>query len=157
MPNTLIIGYGNPLRGDDGLGWRVAERLRALIRNPEVEILALHQLTPELMDPISRAGSVIFIDACVGPVPGEIQERSVEPQASGAAFSHHATPAALLAGARALYGRAPAATLITVTGADFSVSDRLSPAVGARIDIVAAAAQRRIGYDRDPSAGPDRT
>jgi hydrogenase maturation protease len=110
-----------------------------LIQDPDVEILTLHQLTPELMDPISRADRVIFIDACEGPVPGEIRERTVEPQAApGAAFSHHATPAALLAGARALYGRAPHATLITVTGADFSLSDQLSPAVSARMDAVAA-------------------
>jgi hydrogenase maturation protease len=148
MATTLIIGYGNPLRGDDGLGWHVAERLRALIRKPEVEILALHQLTPELMDPISRAGNVIFIDACVGPVPGEIQERSLEPQASGAAFSHHATPAALLAGARALYGHAPQATLITVTGADFSLSDQISDAVSARLDAVVATVMGRT--DRRP-------
>jgi len=141
---TLIIGYGNPLRGDDGLGWHVAQRLRTLIQDPDVEILTLHLLTPELMDPISRAGRVIFIDACAGPVPGEIQERTIEPQAgAGAAFSHHATPAALLAGARALYGRAPQTTLITVTGADFSLSDQLSPAVRARIDEVVAATLRR--------------
>jgi len=145
MPNTLIVGYGNPLRGDDGLGWHVAERLRALVRDPDVEILALHQLTPELMDPISRADRVIFIDACEGPVPGEIQERTIEPQAAArAAFSHHATPAALLAGARALYGRAPQATLITVTGADFSVSDRLSPEVSAAADAVVRMALRLI-------------
>jgi hydrogenase maturation protease len=141
MPNTLIIGYGNPLRGDDGVGWRVAERLRAAIHDPDIEILAVHQLTPELMDPISRAGRVIFIDAAAGPVPGEIQERTVEPHAAaGAAFSHHATPAALLAGARTLYGRAPQATLLTVAGADFSLSDDLSPAVGSRVDAVVEAA-----------------
>jgi len=28
MPHTLIIGYGNPLRGDDGFGWHAALRLR---------------------------------------------------------------------------------------------------------------------------------
>src|SRR5664279_5559219 len=121
MSNPLIIAYGNPLRGDDGLGWRVAEALRAA--RPDLQILTLQQLTPELMDPISRAGRVVFIDACEGAVPGEIRESVVQPQAAGAAFTHHATPAALLAGAQALYGRAPAANLITVTGADFSFSD----------------------------------
>ena len=28
MGRVLIIGYGNPLRGDDGFGWHAAERLR---------------------------------------------------------------------------------------------------------------------------------
>jgi hydrogenase maturation protease len=144
MPNTLIVGYGNPLRGDDGLGWHVAERLRASVHNPDIEILTLHQLTPELMEPISRADRAIFIDAAAGLIPGEIRERAVEPQNFGRAFTHHATPAALLAGAHALYGRAPQATLITVTGADFSVSDQLSPVVASRLDAVVAACVRAI-------------
>ena len=142
---ALIICYGNPLRGDDGLGWRVAERLRVAVQDPSVEILSLHQLTPELMDPISHADRAIFIDACDGLVPGEIQERVVEPQTMGVAFTHHSTPAALLAGARSLYGRAPMATLITVTGADFSLSDELSPVVSARMDDVVSAALRIVG------------
>ncbi|MBK7179706.1 MAG: hypothetical protein IPH82_21430 [Chloroflexi bacterium] len=25
--NSLLIGYGNPLRGDDGIGWRVVEEI----------------------------------------------------------------------------------------------------------------------------------
>jgi Ni,Fe-hydrogenase maturation factor len=82
-------------------------------------------------------------------VPGEIQERTIEPQAAArAAFSHHATPAALLTGARALYGRAPQAILITVTGADFSLSDQLSPEVGARMEDVVARAARHIACDK---------
>ena len=34
-----------------------------LINDPDVEIVPLHQLTPELMDPLRRADRVIFIDA----------------------------------------------------------------------------------------------
>ena len=142
--SVLILCYGNPLRGDDGVGWHAAEGLRAVIRDPHVEILALHQLTPELMEAISHADRVIFIDACVGPVPGEIQERQVEPQAGGAAFTHHITPAALMAGAMGLYGRAPQATLITVTGSDFSLSDKLSPVVSSAVDAMVQSALRLI-------------
>ena len=149
MPHVLIVGYGNPLRGDDGLGWRVTERLRELVHDPAVEILTLHQLTPELMDPVSRARRVIFIDACTGGNPGEIRERAVAPDsaahAAGAAFTHHATPEALLAGARALYGRAAEAWMISVTGADFSLSAELSPAVSGRLEQVVAAVLRLAG------------
>ena len=35
MPDTLIIGYGNPLRGDDGAGYIAAELLRERIHDPE--------------------------------------------------------------------------------------------------------------------------
>src|ERR1017187_6668201 len=93
MSRILIIGYGNPLRGDDAFGWRVAERLLELNHDPAVEILCLHQLTPELMDPLSRADFAIFIDACAGGKPGAIAERRIEAGAAGtASFTHHATP-----------------------------------------------------------------
>src|ERR1035438_8523471 len=62
MSRVLILAYGNPLRGDDAFGWRVAERLLELPPDPSVEILRLHQLTPELMDPLSRADLALFID-----------------------------------------------------------------------------------------------
>jgi len=148
MLRTLVIGYGNPLRGDDGVGGCAAERLRVMVSDPAVEILSLHQLTPELMEPISRAGRVIFIDACAGPNPGEIRERRVEPkELQRAAFTHHPSPESLVAGARTLYGRAGEATLVTVVGADFSLSSDLSPVVRQRMDDVLAAVLRLSAAD----------
>jgi hydrogenase maturation protease len=145
MPGILIIGYGSPLRGDDSLGWHATERLRSVIDRPDVEILSLHQLTPELMDPISRADRVVFIDACEGAEPGAISERAVDPGAAPAAFfTHHSTPEALIAGARTLYGRAAEGRMFSVAGADFSCSPDLSPAVAARVDELVAAVLRTI-------------
>jgi hydrogenase maturation protease len=130
MARVLIIGYGNPLRGDDGFGWEAAEQLRERVSGPDLEILSLHQLTPELMEPIGRAERVIFIDAAVEGEPGEIRERRVEPAAaSTVAMTHYATPEGLLAGARRLYGRAAEGWMITVAGADFSMGAALTVAV----------------------------
>lgn len=152
MSRILIVGYGNPIRGDDALGWRAAERLRELVTDPSVEILTLHQLAPELMEPLSQADLAVFIDAGVGPEPGAVLERRLDPRPSGSAsFTHHAPPEALLWGARALYGRAAEGRMITVTGADFSYSMDLSPTVEARLEDVASAVLRLIGK---PSAGP---
>src|SRR5262245_29107852 len=67
---VLIIGYGNPLRADDGVGWQAARHLAELLRDEPIEILALHQLTPELAEPISRADLIIFIDASNEGQPG---------------------------------------------------------------------------------------
>ena len=80
MPNTLIIGYGNALRGDDGAGYIAAELLRERIHDPNVEVFSLQQLTPELMEPVSRASQVIFMDASVVGPGGEVQPR---PAAAG--------------------------------------------------------------------------
>jgi hydrogenase maturation protease len=45
--DLLVIGYGNELRSDDGVGPRVA-RAVAEWRLPGVEAIAVHQLTLEL-------------------------------------------------------------------------------------------------------------
>ena len=61
MTEILVIGYGNTLRSDDGAGQRVAE-LVAEWKLPNVRSLPVHQLTPELAEPISQAELVIFVD-----------------------------------------------------------------------------------------------
>ena len=139
MPHTLIIGYGNPLRGDDGFGWHAALRLRDLIHDAGIEILAVHQLTPELMDPISRAHRVIFIDAAVGEDAGKLTVTTLA--ATGGpppAFTHFATPAALLEGARSLYGAKPEALLLTVVGLDFELGEELSLPVRVALESLVA-------------------
>jgi hydrogenase maturation protease len=129
MARVLIIGYGNPLRGDDAFGYVAAERLRQLIRDPEVDVVAVQQLTPELMEPLSRATRAVFLDAAAEGKPGTISERRIQPLPAAPAFTHFATPEALLAGARALYGSAPAALLLTVAGAGFEFGAPLSEPV----------------------------
>jgi hydrogenase maturation protease len=140
MPANLIIGYGNPLRGDDAFGWLAARRLQELIRDPAIEIMALQQLTPELMEPLSRARRAVFLDAAAGGEPGKLTIAAVDAApASASAFTHFATPAALLAGAAALYGARPAAFLVTVAGADFSISEELSEPVSRALELLTPA------------------
>lgn len=125
----LVIGYGNPLRGDDAFGFLAAERLREMVDDPDVEVRTLQQLTPELMEPLSRAARAIFLDAAAEGPPGELRRRRLDPQAVVPSFTHVATPEGLLAGARALYGAAPPALLLTVAGADFEFGGPLSAPV----------------------------
>jgi hydrogenase maturation protease len=130
MPTNLIIGYGNPLRGDDAFGWLAARRLQELIEDPAIKIMALQQLTPELMEPLSQVRRAIFIDAAAAGDPGKLTVASLEAAPGGAsAFTHFATPAALLAGAGSLYGARPEGFLITVVGMDFSMGAELSAPV----------------------------
>lgn len=143
----LIIGYGNPLRGDDGVGWRVVEEidngqwsivngqlgnLQTEIRNPQ--LIAVHQLLPELAEPISQAGMVVFVDASVEGEPGAVQVRAVtpRPQQMGA-FTHHFDPAGLLAYAAEVYGRFPPAYLVTITAVSLGYEEHLSPMVEAAL------------------------
>ena len=148
MARTLIIGYGNPLRGDDRLGWCVAERLRDLPEiagDLETEIIACHQLTPELAEPVSRAELVIFIDAAEAGIPGDLRCERVEAEGREPdALGHHFTPARVLAYALALFGAKPKALIFSVVAASFEPGEHLSPVVEAAIPEVVAQIRHRI-------------
>lgn len=138
----LIIGYGSPLRGDDAVGYLAAERLQETNTDRETEIVAVHQLTPELADPISRAAEVVFIDASVGGVPGQIGRRAIAPSTGRQPLTHYATPEGLLAAAQAVYGAAPPATLITVTVGSTELSESLSAPVRTALESLLLAEKR---------------
>lgn len=127
---TLLIGYGNPLRGDDGVGWVVADALQDWTG---VTAVSTHQLLPELADQIACAEKVVFVDATVEGVPGEIRITAVSPQTNGSASTHQMSPGILLSYAAELYGRCPPAYLITVTGQDFGYTETLSPLVASQL------------------------
>jgi hydrogenase maturation protease len=121
----LIIGYGNTLRGDDGAGPRVAETVAAM-NLPGVRALACPQLTPELADPISKASAVLFVDAAVD-APHKVLLRKLRPARSAQILAHAAAPAALLALARDVFGRAPKAWRLTIPAAKFDFGGDFSP------------------------------
>jgi hydrogenase maturation protease len=129
MPHTLIVGYGNSLRGDDGAGYVAAELLRDRLHDPDVEILSQHQLLPELMEPMARAAHVVFIDAAVSGRAGKFNKIPLRPAPACSRFTHHATPESLLAGVQRLYGHTPEATLYTIPGRNFELGQDLTPSV----------------------------
>ncbi len=135
MPRVLLIGYGNPLREDDGIGWHaVEEMVNGRWAMVNLQCMAMHQLLPELAEPISQADLVIFVDAAVAGRPGEIRRIELAPEAEQAgAFSHQLGPAGLLESARVLYGRFPPATLFTVTAAQMGYGQQLSTPVAAAL------------------------
>jgi hydrogenase maturation protease len=130
MGRLLILGYGNSLRGDDGVGWHAAEHLLKRSVELDAKVTSCHQLMPELAEAVSRAERVIFIDARAGPTPGRVEVRKVAAGASEyPTLSHHLDPATLVALAQGLYERAPEAWILTVTGESFAHTDRLSASV----------------------------
>jgi hydrogenase maturation protease len=129
MSCILFIGYGNPLRGDDGFGWQLAQKLKEKLRACEIEVIAAHQLTPELAEPISHAKYVIFADATVDADPGGLCLRKLPADDDeGAHFSHELSPQGLLCLAQTLYGSRPqTAFLLTAQAYELGYQDRLSP------------------------------
>ena len=123
--SLLVIGYGNTLRGDDGVGPRVAEAVDALLL-PGVRTLICQQLSPEHAEPISQAGRVVFVDAAVDAY-GEVQLRELEPGETTQLMAHAADPRTMLALARDVFGHAPKAWWLTIPAKELGFSERLSP------------------------------
>ncbi len=121
----LIIGYGNTLRGDDGVGPRVADAI-AQLNLPGVRSMSCDLLTPELADPISAAETVVFIDAAVD-APTEVQLRKLEPAPSSQVMAHAADPKTMLALARDVFGHAPEAWWLTIPAERMEIGETFSP------------------------------
>lgn len=127
--SRLVIGIGNPLRGDDGVGALLAEQaavLTAADPSGPVEVRSLQQLTPELAAELAQLEAVLFIDAWPAPDAAVPQLIALSPAASSPASSHRLDPAALLAVSQALYGRAPRAQLLLVPAQAFPHGTALS-------------------------------
>jgi hydrogenase maturation protease len=143
-PHPLIIGIGNPLRCDDGLGWTVAEQL-SREECTGWDILTVHQLTPELAEWMAAADLVVMIDASREGEPGALRSRCVSPSSSarpGAVGTHYTTPEELAALTAGVYGRCPPVVVVTMTGADFSVGEQLSHIVSRGIPRLCAAVRQ---------------
>jgi hydrogenase maturation protease len=120
--SVLILGFGNPLAGDDALGWRAAEMLASSLERPGVRVMPCRQLTPELAADVAEASLAIFLDASVELPAGKIGCRRVTPQPAATPFTHHFSPAALLSLAEQIYGRRPEAVLFSVGARSFAGS-----------------------------------
>lgn len=101
----LIIGIGNPSRGDDALGPLLIERLSGRL-GPEVELLTDFQLQVEYVLDLAGRQQVVIADAAAcGPAPFLFQPVAA---AEDAAYTTHSlSPAALLAAYRRHHAAPP--------------------------------------------------
>ena len=123
---TLVLGYGNRSRNDDGVGWFVVERLETL-KFSGAELLTSHQLEVDHAEIISRFDRVIFVDAAIPQSPLPLARTDVKANFRSHAVAHYLTPSDLLELATTLFGRAPCAILFTIRGQDFNFGTTLSP------------------------------
>ena len=131
---VVVVGYGNALRTDDGLGWYAADRLASDPRLSGATVLQRHQLMPELALDISAAALVVLVDASHALAAGTVTVAQVERAGDATTtWSHHLSPPSVVALAQELYGRAADVILVSCGGESFEMGDRLSPAVEAAL------------------------
>lgn len=138
----LVIGVGNSLRGDDGVGPAVVRRLAGA---PAVRVREVPQLLPELADDAARADVLVIVDAALDQPPGELRRRPVAPSPRARYELHELSPADLLAVARELHGRCPETWLVTIGVAEIEYVEGLSAAVEAAVPCAVREVRRLLG------------
>ena len=127
---VLVVGYGNSLRGDDGIGWHAARLLASDPRLAGARVLACHQLVPELAVDVTRAALEGRVPAAPAGDSGGVSGRRDPPRRTDpATWSHHLDPESLAGLAEALYGVVPPIVLVSVVAESFTGADRLSGAL----------------------------
>jgi hydrogenase maturation protease len=141
MKNILIIGYGNTLRSDDGVGYHIAELCEDIYASSPslqyfIKCLTVHQLIPELAELISQSDLVIFIDA----YPANERENDLKvnnitlsPEAlanasmpTSALGLHSNDPVSLLNLSQYLYENSPTAWSILIPASNFDFGEVFS-------------------------------
>ncbi len=148
MHRTLVIGYGNLYRADDGVAYHVINSLRQRLGQEalkegstgldelgaQTDSIVLTQLGPELIETLADYNQVIFVDAHVREDVADLYSTSVSPAYTPSAFTHHITPAMLLALLQALHGKELPGYIVSIRGHDFGFRRGLSTAAAALVE-----------------------
>jgi hydrogenase maturation protease len=168
---ALVVGYGNELRGDDGIGQVVVRLLNS--QQQEVAELAdasfiwSPQLVPEIALDLSGAGFVVFVDAVQdGQPPGSVSVRplssddgaqcGLDRRTLAAACWVDLSPVGLLLLSADLFGSEPPGVLVSVSVGEPTTGLGLSAPVRAAVPVAAHAVVRAIRSWRAPADEPAR-
>ena len=150
---TLVIGLGNPILGDDGVGWVVAEQVRSALSNPQSEIPNPQSVEVDcaslgglsLMERLTDAERVILVDAIftgkqpVGTVSRFMLEELPDLSAGHSASAHDTSLRNALQVGRDMHVPLPEnenVLIVTVEAeAVYDFSQELSPAVASAVPL----------------------
>ncbi len=133
----IVVGIGNPDRGDDGAGRAVARLLKGVLP-ANVTVAEQDGESASLIALLEDAASAILIDACVsGRAAGTVRRFDAGvaplPEAKFSVSTHGLGLAEAVELARAL-GQLPARCIVyAIEAASFEDGDSLSPAVAAAV------------------------
>lgn len=123
-PSLLILGIGNPLRGDDGIGAHICAQLEQL-NIPRVSVQTTHQLHTEWIYTFRQYDVVLLVDASLLDQEVVIRPISTTP-VSSVNLSHHVAASQIAALTSLIVGSATLFFECAVPGDAFGLSDRLS-------------------------------
>lgn len=143
----LVVGIGNPIRRDDGIGPYCISLLQADVsqRNKLVDYLVVHQLDVTQCEIFAGYGLILFIDADAVTSTEPFRVEQITAGSMPRAFtSHIGSIPDIMSLTASLYGVTPRAWLVAVQGVDFEVGEGLSPAASDNAGLAAAEVSRLI-------------
>jgi hydrogenase maturation protease len=123
MQPILLLGIGNTLRSDDGVGIYVCEQLQQLPLK-DVVIQTAHQLQTELVEELLNYKAVIVVDASIATA--EVCFEKVEAGGTAASSSHHMNLSMIQALAQQLYGKTIELYSCAIPAENFELGNELS-------------------------------
>jgi hydrogenase maturation protease len=140
MKKTLIYGYGNPGRQDDGLGARFTELCEEWLKHEKLTDISVdcnYQLNIEDAEIISDYERVIFVDASVVEEVETFKLEKIEPDNSSIEFSMHAVSVGFVLDlCQKIYHRFPETWVLHIKAYEFDFIEELTP--GAQSNMEAA-------------------
>ena len=101
-PSTLLLGIGNPLRSDDGVGSFICSKIEAL-QLPDAVVQTTQQLQTEFIEEFLNYERVLVIDASV--TANEVKIERVQASGTTVASSHHMNLSLMAALSQQVYGK----------------------------------------------------
>lgn len=145
---TVVLGVGNPLMGDDGLGIAVLDSLRAWRLPAAVELVDGGTWGLTLLPAIEAADRLLLVDAIdTGDVPGTLHvlEREQIPRYLATKISPHEVDLRDVLALAELRGTLPVETVaIGLQPATVELSSELSEAIRDRLDDLVVAVTQRL-------------
>lgn len=127
-PKVLIHAYGNPGRGDDGLGNTFIQMCQPWLSSEYVHHLKIensYQLNVEDAYTMSEFDIVVFVDATNAGVE-DFSFTKIEPKSQSPFTTHAMFPSGVLFLCGELYGKQPETYLLQVRGYEWEMLEGLS-------------------------------
>jgi hydrogenase maturation protease len=146
---VVVLGVGNPIRGDDGAGRAVARALRGALR-AHVEVAECDGEATGILARLENASVALIIDACASGAPAGTVHRfdaseAPLPQAAFGVSTHGFGLHEAIELARALAQLPPRCIVYAIEGGGFEIDAPLSPAAVAAVSEVVRQISAEIG------------
>lgn len=139
MADLIIVGIGNPYRGDDGAGWAVIDGLEKL--GASIKRVKQRGDIAELIDLFTQYKSVYLVDACLCSEPAgtwrriDLHMESI-PNENPLTSTHGFSLSQAISLAKNLDQLPDKLILYAINGDNYNISEALSPPVARSIDSV---------------------